>query len=176
MQTENTPAKRTYSTGPNSKRQKIIRYFKENPDASPAVVAKKFDYAPSATHSCKRIARAAMKGTDVGTNGTFKNGSGWSEGLMTALAPKSATMSVVAQVNTLAAQRWGGVAPDLQARIEPVTPPPSLFSWADYSLWMDREQMRGFLRGRAVEYLTKGDKLSIEEALRCVTKLSELTD
>jgi hypothetical protein len=41
---------------------------------------------------------------------------------------------------------------------------------------MDREQMRGFLRGRAVEYLTKGDKLSIEEALRCVTKLSELTD
>jgi hypothetical protein len=157
MQTENTSTKRTYSTGPNSKRNKIIRYFKENPDASPAVVAKKFDYAPSATHSCKRIARAAMEGTAVEKNGTFKNGSGWSEGLMTALASPE-------------------VAPALAHVAPPPPPPPSLFSWADYSLWMDREQMRGFLRGRAVEYLTKGDKLSIEEALRCVTKLSELTD
>jgi hypothetical protein len=169
MQTENAPAKRTYSTGPNSKRNKIIRYFKENPDASPAVVAKKFDYAPSATYGCKRIARAAMKETAVEKNGTFKNGSGWTG--------KSQILSGTV--------RGGGgwvelaspeVAPALAHVAPPPPPPPSLFSWADYSLWMDREQMRGFLRGRAVEYLTKGDKLSIEEALRCVTKLSELTD
>jgi hypothetical protein len=164
MQTENTPAKRTYSTGPNSKRNKVIRYFKENPDASPAVVAKKFDYAPSATHSCKKLALAAMKETAVEKNGTFKNGSGWSEGLMTALIGPAQMSSD--DLYTLTQGRSKNV----------VTPPPSLVSWADYSLWMDREQMRGFLRGRAVEYLTKGDKLSIEEALRCVTKLSELTD
>jgi hypothetical protein len=167
MQTENTSAKRTYSTGPNSKRNKIIRYFKENPDASPAVVAKKFDYAPSATYGCKRIARAATKETAVEKNGTFKNGSGWTGG--------SQILSGTGWVEYAgAALASPEVAPAL-AHVAP-PPPPSLFSWADYGHWMDREQMRGFLRGRAVEYLTKGDKLSIEEALRCVTKLSELTD
>lgn len=165
MQTENTSTKRTYSTGPNSKRNKIIRYFKENPDASPAVVAKKFDYAPSATYGCKRIARAAVKETAVEKNGTFKNGSGWSNTDLRSALIGPAQMSSD-DLYTLTQGRSKNV----------VTPPPSLFSWADYSLWMDREQMRGFLRGRAVEYLTKGDKLSIEEALRCVTKLSELTD
>jgi hypothetical protein len=161
MQTENTSTKRTYSTGPNSKRNKIIRYFKENPDASPAVVAKKFDYAPSATYGCKRIARAAVKETAVEKNGTFKNGSGWT-----------------GESKILSGTGWLEHALEVAPALVHVAPPPppSLFSWADYSLWMDREQMRGFLRGRAVEYLTKGDKLSIEEALRCVTKLSELTD
>jgi hypothetical protein len=50
----NPTPKRTYKT--NSKRQKIIQYFRENPDASPAVVAKKFDYSYGATHTCKRLA------------------------------------------------------------------------------------------------------------------------
>lgn len=164
MQTENIPAKRTYTTGPNSKRQKIIRYFKENPEASPAVVARKFVYSPGATHQCKKLALAAMSVTRP--DDTFKNGTGWIEGLATALSAKPNGASQYAE--EALAQGW--------STKEAATPPPSLFSWTDYSLWMDREQMRGYLRGRAVEYLTKGDKLSVEEALRCVTKLSELTD
>lgn len=97
---------------------------------------------------------------------TFVNGTGWIEGLGSALAARPNGASQYAE-EALAQRRGTEKA---------ATPPPSLFSWADFSLWMDREQMRGFLRGRAVEYLTKGDKLSVEEALRCVTKLSELTD
>jgi hypothetical protein len=159
----NTTSRRPYSSGPNSTRQQIIRYFRENPDARPVDVARKFKYSPGATHGCKKIALAAM--SDTQTNGTFKNGSGWSNTDLHSALVGPAQMSSD-DLYTLTQGRSKNV----------VTPPPSLFSWADYSLWMDREQMRGFLRGRAVEYLTKGDKLSIEEALRCVTKLNELTD
>lgn len=87
------------------------------------------------------------------------NPTGWIEGLGSALQYAEEAL----------AQR---VAP----APEPLKHSAPLFSWADFSLWMDRDSLKGYLRGRAVEYLTKGDKLSVEEALRCVTKLSELTD
>lgn len=164
MQTENTPAKRTYTTSPNSKRQKIIRYFKENPEASPAEVARKFVYSYGATHTCKRLAAETPPEVKVVN---LTNGTGWIEGLGSALAAKPNGASQYAE--EALAQR---VAP----APEPLKHSAPLFSWADYGLWMDRDNLKGYLRGRAVEYLTKGDKLSVEEALRCVTKLSELTD
>lgn len=112
-------------------------------------------------------AKAATRPDD-----TFKDGTGWIEGLATALSAKPNGASQYAE--ELLAQRVAPAPEPLITRrtvwAAPVSP------WADYGLWMDREQMRGYLRGRAVEYLTKGDKLSVEEALRCVTKLSELTD
>ena len=86
---------------------------------------------------------------------TFKNGTGWIEGLATALSAKPNGVSLTDHTRHDVVQ-------------EAV--------WADFGLWMDRDSLKGYLRGRAVEYLTKGDKLSVEEALRCVTKLSELTD
>jgi hypothetical protein len=95
-------------------------------------------------------AKAATRPDD-----TFKNGTGWIEGLATALSAKPNGVSLTDHTRHDAVQ-------------EAV--------WADFGLWMDRDSLKGYLRGRAVEYLTKGDKLSVEEALRCVTKLSELTD
>ncbi len=48
-------SKRTYKT--NSKRQKIIQYFREHPDARPADVARSFGYSSGATFTCRQVAR-----------------------------------------------------------------------------------------------------------------------
>lgn len=173
----NPTPKRTYKT--NSKRQKIIQYFRENPYARPVDVSKEFTYSYGATHTCKRLAAETPPEVKVVnlTNGTFKNGTGW-----VAKEPDTARIQARNAVNEAAAAAWYGVntpgvslTPEVEALVKAATPPPSLSSWADYGLWMDRDSLKGFLRGRAVEYLTKGDKLSVEEALRCVTKLAELT-
>jgi hypothetical protein len=148
-----------------TKRQQIIQYFRENPDASPAVVAKKFDYSAGAVSSCKKIALEFKPIKSVTyTDGTFKNGAGWGGG-----------SQILSGTGWLEHAKAALVSPEVAPAPAHVAPTPSPSPWADYGLWMDREQLRGYLLGRAVEYLTKGDKLSIEEALRCVTKLAELT-
>ena len=50
-----TTTKRTYGAG--SKRQKIIQYFREHPDARPADVARNFGYSPGAVFGCRQVAR-----------------------------------------------------------------------------------------------------------------------
>jgi hypothetical protein len=166
-----------------SKGDQLRAFFTENPDAATVAAAKQFDCSPGHVSAIKKemgIARPylGMKRKKpvkklvkkvkpaTHTNGTFKNGSGWSEGLVTTFVKEPQNDQRVFPAT------WLEVSiPEVTA-----TPPPSLSPWADYGLWMDRDSLKGYLRGRAVEYLTKGDKLSVEEALRCVTKLSELTD
>ena len=166
-----------------SKGDELRAFFTENPDAATVATAKQFDCSPGHVSAIKKemgIARPylGMKRKKpvkklvkkvkpaTHTNGTFKNGSGWSKNLRAADWYNDLAATAIQDALTTANS----------FQVVAATPPPSLSPWADYGLWMDREQMRGYLRGRAVEYLTKGDKLSVEEALRCVTKLSELTD
>lgn len=158
-----------------SKSDQLRAFFTENPDAATVATARQFDCDPGYVSSIKKgmgIARQyqALKRPKkpvkklvkkvkpaTHTNGAFKNGSGWLP-----LNPDD--------------YQWHNDVQEVAPAPEPLKHNVPLFSWADYGLWMDRDSLKGFLRGRAVEYLTKGDKLSVEEALRCVTKLSELTD
>jgi hypothetical protein len=146
----NTTPRRPYSTGPNSKRQQIIRYFRENPDARPVDVAREFKYSPGATHGCKKIAVA------------------------TPLPVKSHTMSIVDQVNKLAAQRWVENTPAQKAEpapeIEPADP------WRAFGEWMTREQFIGYLRGVVVSKVSRplASYKDVMEASRAAAKLAEL--
>jgi hypothetical protein len=172
-----------------SKGDQLRAFFTENPNAGTVATAKQFECDPGYVSTVKKgmgIARAyhgtrpkkpvkklTKKAKSVThTNGTFKNGAGWGgeSQILSGIGWKeyvdpqlSREVAPTPEVETMVTSRrtvWAA----------PASP------WADYGLWMDREQLRGYLLGRAVEYLTKGDKLSVEEALRCVTKLSELTE
>jgi hypothetical protein len=149
-----------------NKGDELRAFFTENPDAATVATAKQFDCSPGHVSAIKKemglnrqyttqkkSAKKVKKAKPAThTNGVFKNGAGWGG-------------------ERVFPATWLEVSiPEVAA-----TPPPSLFSWVDYGLWMDRDSFKGYLRGRAVEHLTKGDTLSIEEALRCVTKLAELT-
>ena len=167
MQTENTPV---------NMGDQLRAYLTANPTAGTTATAKAFNCnAPYVSTIKKEMGLARLytaqkkpvkkpkkpvkKPKQVKAaarpDDTFKNGTGWIEGLATALSAKPNGVSLTDHTRHDVVQ-------------EAV--------WADYGLWMDRDSLKGYLRGRAVEYLTKGDKLSVEEALRCVTKLSELTD
>lgn len=172
MQTENTPVNMA---------DRLRAYLTANPTAGTVATANAFDCDAGYVSIIKKrmglarvyparkkpVKKSKQVKAAARPDDTFKNGTGWIEGLGSALSAKPNGASRYAE--EALAQR---VAP----APEPLKHSAPLFSWDDYGLWMDREQMRGYLRGRAVEYLTKGDKLSVEEALRCVTKLSELTD
>ena len=162
-----------------SKGDQLRAFFTENPDAATVAAAKQFDCSPGHVSSMKKgmgIARQyqALKRKKpvkklvkkvkpaTHTNGTFKNGTGW-------VAKESVTLNPDDY-------SWHNDVQEVTLAPEPLKHSVPLSPWADYGLWMDRDSLKGYLRGRAVEYLTKGDKLSVEEALRCVTKLSELTD
>lgn len=162
-----------------SKGDQLRAFFTENPDAATVATARQFECHAGYVSAIKkkmglnRLYQARKKSAKkvkkvksaTHTNGTFKNGAGWSENLRAADWYNDLAATAIQDALTTANS----------FQVVAATPPPSLSPWADYGLWMDREQMRGYLRGRAVEYLTKGDKLSVEEALRCVTKLAELT-
>ncbi len=154
-----------------SKGDELRAFFTENPDAATVATAKQFECHAGYVSRIKkemglnRLYQARKKSAKkvkkvkpaTHTNGAFKNGSGWLP-----LNPDD--------------YQWHNDVQEVAPAPEPLkhSVPPS--PWADYGLWMDRGSFKGYLRGRAVEHLTKGDKLSVEEALRCVTKLSELTD
>ena len=152
-----------------SKGDQLRAYLTENPTAGTVDTAKRFNcdagyvstikkemgLARLYTAQKKPVKKPKQVKAATRPDDTFKNGTGWIEGLATALSAKP-----------------NGASHTDHTRHDVVQEA----VWADYGLWMGREQLRGYLRGRAVEYLTKGDKLSVEEALRCVTKLSELTD
>ena len=143
--------KRTYGAG--STRQKIIQYFRENPDASPAVVAKQFGYSTSATSTCKWEAKK-----EASTNHAPKP-PGW---VMDLVRPKGFTQDIMGQENPKA---------ETQKEEAPADP------WRAYGLWMTREQFAGYLRGLAVTKLTRpilGNK-DLLEVNRIVTKLAEIT-
>lgn len=160
MQTENTPV---------NMGDQLRAYLTANPTAGTTATAKVFNCnAPYVSTIKKELGLARLytaqkkpvkkpKQAKAATrpDDTFKNGTGWIEGLATALSAKPNGVSLTDHTRHDVVQ-------------EAV--------WADFGLWMDRDSLKGYLRGRAVEYLTKGDKLSVEEALRCVTKLSELID
>jgi hypothetical protein len=165
-----------------SKGDQLRAFFTENPNAGTVATAKQFECDPGYVSTVKKgmgIARA-YHGTKrkkpvkklvkkvksaTHTNGTFKNGSGW-----------GGESQILSGAGWLEHAKAALVSPEVAPAPAHVAPTPSPSPWAGFGLWMDREQLRGYLRGRAVENLTKGDKLSVEEALRCVTKLSELTE
>jgi hypothetical protein len=161
-----------------SKGDQLRAFFTENPDAATVAAAKQFDCNPGYVSAIKKgmglnrqyqarkkSVKKVKKGKSVThTNGVFKNGAGW-----------GGESQILSGAGWLEHAKAALVSPEVTTTPEPLKHSVPLSPWADYGLWMDRDSLKGFLRGRAVEYLTKGDKLSIEEALRCVTKLAELT-
>ena len=178
-----------------SKGDELRAFFTENPDAATVATARQFECHAGYVSAIKkkmglnRLYQARKKSAKkvkkvkpaTHTNGTFKNGAGWQKMSVAEFkktnggsAPHTVNFpSPYAEVNSeLLVPMTNDVIYTLtQGRSNNVP----LSPWADYGLWMDRDSLKGYLRGRAVEYLTKGDKLSVEEALRCVTKLAELT-
>ena len=158
-----------------SKGDELRAFFTENPDAATVATAKQFechagyvsrikkDMGLNRQYQARKKSAKKVKKVKPAThtNGVFKNGAGWGSNTDLRVFPDAFSQMSSDVIYTLAQGR----------STEEVAPSP----WADYGLWMDRDSLKGYLRGRAVEYLTKGDKLSVEEALRCVTKLAELT-
>jgi hypothetical protein len=158
----NKPAQRgtVRGYGAGSKRQTIIQYFRENPDARPVVVAERFGYAYSATWECKKVARRTMQG---GAQTAMPN-----------LKPASGALGVI-PTETLQ-----GIIDGLYPSIVPETQPAELTEpvdlWRGFGEWMPREQLIGYLRGLVIDKMARplASHKDMREASRAAAKLAEL--
>ncbi len=165
--------KRAYGAG--SKRQQIIQYFRENPDARPVVVAKKFNYSPGATGTCKQIARETpLRAKPAPKPPVWANNlvrpKGFTQDIGGQEAPVGKPDAVLDRLFTTPEEVIGFIH-DTPSQEEA---PADL--WRSYGLWMTREQYAGYLRGLAVSKLTRpilGNK-DLLEINRIVTKLAEI--
>lgn len=163
----------TFKSGAVSKRQQITHYFRENPDASPAAVAKKFSYSPGATHNCKQEAKKTPLSPQPPE---------WVRNLTGPLPAKSGQQQGFDYSTYIAEIADEFEPPKLDAVIDQLDVSPKQETgltdpWRAFGLWMTREQYTGYLRGLAVSKLSRplASHKDMLEINRIVTKLAELT-
>ena len=142
----------TRGYGADSKRQKIIQYFRDNPDARPVVVAERFGYNYGSTWDCKKVALKTSPQPDTTPGFTEPPRA----------EPTEKLQDVIDHL-------YLPPAPEAKP-VEPVD------LWRGFGEWMPREQLVGYLRGLVMDKMARplANHKDMREASRAATKLAEL--